>query len=61
MFPSRPRRSAAALAEHPAGITLKALARIFLRVRIATVASLLQTLVSLGQTRALEGGRYMPD
>ena len=36
------------------------MARLFLRARAQTVTDLLKTLVSLGQARALDGGRYVP-
>lgn len=49
----------AALGEHPAGLTAEALARLFLRARADRVAEPLQTLVSLGQARALPDGRHV--
>jgi hypothetical protein len=49
----------AALADHPAGLTPEALARLFQRARTDRVAELLATLVSLGQARAIEGGRFV--
>jgi len=47
------------LAEHPNGLTPEQLARLFLRANSRLVSDLLQTLVSLGQARALEGGGYV--
>jgi hypothetical protein len=47
------------LAEHPTGLTPDQLARLFLRANVKLVSQLLQTLLSLGQARALEGGRYV--
>ena len=35
------------------------MARLFLRARTQTVTELLETLVSLGQARLLEDGRYV--
>ena len=47
------------LGGHPAGLTPEALARIFVRARSDRVADLLDTLVSLGQARAIENGRFV--
>ncbi len=41
------------LAEHSSGLTPEQLARLFLRANTKLVSELLQTLVSLGQARAL--------
>ena len=59
-LPEQAQAVRAALAEHPAGLTPEAMARLFLRARTQTVTDLLNTLVSLGQARALDGGRYVP-
>ena len=50
----------AALVGNPTGLTALATARLFLRARTQTVTDLLNTLVSLGQARALENGLYFP-
>ena len=47
------------LAEHHAGLTPEQLSRLFVRANTKLVSDLLRTLVSLGQARALEGGRYV--
>ncbi len=49
----------AALASQPAGMTAEQLARTFVRGQSKRVAELLETLVSLGQARALDDGRYV--
>jgi hypothetical protein len=48
-----------ALAAQPAGLTAERLAKTFLRARVDRVSELLETLASLGQVRALGGGRYV--
>ncbi|MGA2701912.1 MAG: RNA-binding protein [Isosphaeraceae bacterium] len=50
----------AVLAEQPTGLTPDQLARLFLRANTQRVTDMLDTLVSLGQARALEGGLYVP-
>ncbi|MGC8644070.1 MAG: hypothetical protein ACP5XB_29775 [Isosphaeraceae bacterium] len=59
-LPEQAQAVRAALAENPAGLTAEATARLFLRARTQTVTDLLNTLVSLGQARALENGLYFP-
>ena len=49
----------AALASQTAGMTPEQLARTFVRGQSKRVAELLETLVSLGQARALDEGRYV--
>ena len=58
-LPEQAQAVRAVLAEHPAGLTPEQLARLFLRANTKLVAELLQTLVSLGQARALEGEAYV--
>jgi hypothetical protein len=48
------------LAEHPSGLTPDQLARLFQCANKQLVSDLLKTLVSLGQARTLEDGRYVP-
>ena len=48
------------LADQPTGLTPEQLARLFLRANTGRVTDMLNTLVSLGQARALKGGRYLP-
>jgi hypothetical protein len=40
-------------------VTPEQLAKTFLRARVEKVAELLETLASLGQSRVVEGGRYV--
>jgi hypothetical protein len=47
-----------ALAAQPEPVTAEQLARNFARARTDRVADLLETLVTLGQARTLEDGRY---
>lgn len=49
----------AVLAEYPSGLTAEQLARLFARAKIKLISDLVETLVSLGQARALERGRYV--
>ena len=49
----------AALASQPAGMTAEQLARMFIRGQTKRVAELLETLVSLGQARGLDDGRFV--
>jgi hypothetical protein len=58
-LPEQAQAVRAVLSEHPAGLSPEQLARLFLRANTRLVADLLNTLVSLGQARALEGGRYV--
>ena len=58
-LPEQAQAVRAALAENPAGLTAEAMARRFLRARTQTVTELLKTLVSLGQARSLEDGRFV--
>jgi hypothetical protein len=58
-LPEQAQSVRAALAENPAGLTADQLARLFLRANTKLVAELLQTLVSLGQARALSSGVYV--
>jgi hypothetical protein len=58
-LPEQARAVRAALAEHPAGLTPNHLARLFVRANTKLVSDLLQTLVSLGQARGLEGNVYV--
>jgi hypothetical protein len=48
-----------ALAAQPAPVTAEAMARQFTRARKDKVEELLQTLVTLGQVREVEGGMFM--
>jgi len=50
-----------ALAAQPGPAGVETLARCFTRARKDRVAELLETLVTLGQARKLEGGMYMGD
>jgi hypothetical protein len=59
-LPEQAQAVRAALAANPAGLTPDQMARLFLRARTQTVTDLLNTLVSLGQARALENGLYFP-
>ena len=59
-LPEQAQAVRAVLAEHPTGLTPEQLARLFLRASTHRVTDMLNTLVSLGQARALEGGRYVP-
>ena len=58
-LPEQAQAVRAVLAEHSSGLTPEQLARLFLRANTKLVSDLLQTLVSLGQARALEGGGYV--
>jgi len=58
-LPEQAQAVRAVLAEHSSGLTPEQLARLFLRANTKLVSELLQTLVSLGQARALEGGGYI--
>jgi len=58
-LPEQAQAVRAVLAEHPSGLTPEQLARLFVRANTKLVSDLLQTLVSLGQARALEGGGYV--
>jgi len=58
-LPEQPQAIRAVLAEHPSGLAPEQLARLFLRANTRLISELLQTLVSLGQARALEGGGYV--
>jgi hypothetical protein len=58
-LPEQAQAVRAVLAEHSSGLTPEQLARLFLRANTKLVSELLQTLVSLGQARALEGGGYV--
>ena len=58
-LPEQAQAVQAVLAEHPNGLTPEQLARLFLRANTKLVAELLQTLVSLGQARALASGEYV--
>ncbi len=59
-LPEQAQAVRAVLAEQPAGLTPEQLARIFLRANTQRVTDMLNTLVSLGQARVLEGDRYVP-
>jgi hypothetical protein len=59
-LPEQAQAVRAALAENPAGLTADQMARVFLRARTQTVKDLLETLVSLGQARLVDDGRYVP-
>ena len=59
-LPEQAQAVRAVLAEQPTGLTPEQLARLFLRANTQRVTDMLNTLVSLGQARALEGGRYVP-
>ena len=58
-LPEQAQAVRAVLAEQPTGLTPEQLARLFLRANTQRVTDMLNTLVSLGQARALEGGRYI--
>jgi hypothetical protein len=58
-LPEQAQAVRAVLAENPSGLTAEQLARLFLRANTKLVSELLQTLVSLGQARALESGGYV--
>ncbi len=58
-LPDQAQAVRAVLAEHPNGLTPEQLARLFLRANTKLVAELLQTLVSLGQARALESDGFV--
>jgi hypothetical protein len=58
-LPEQAQAVRAALAEHASGLTPEQPARHFLRANTKLVSELLQTLVGLGQARALHGGRYV--
>jgi hypothetical protein len=58
-LPERAQAVRAVLAENPAGLTPEQLAQLFMRANSKLVSDLLQTLVSLGQARDVEGGRYV--
>jgi hypothetical protein len=45
--------------DRPTGMTPEQLARTFVRGQVKRVSDLLETLVSLGQARALDDGRYV--
>lgn len=59
-LPEQAQAVRAALSEQPTGLTPDQLSRLFLRANTQRVTDMLNTLVSLGQARALEGGRYVP-
>jgi len=59
-LPEQAQAVRAVLADQPSGLTPDQLARLFLRANTQRVTDMLNTLVSLGQARALEGGRYVP-
>ena len=59
-LPEQAQAVRAVLAEQPTGLTPEQLARLFLRANTQRVTDMLNTLVSLGQARALGGGRYVP-
>ncbi|WP_169981214.1 class I SAM-dependent DNA methyltransferase [Tautonia rosea] len=58
-LPEQVKAVRSALSSHPSGISPDPLARTFLRARADRVQELLDALVSLGQARELEGGRYV--
>jgi hypothetical protein len=58
-LPEQAQAVRAVLAERSSGLTPEQLARLFLRANTKLVSDLLQTLVSLGQARALEDGGYV--
>jgi hypothetical protein len=49
----------AALSAYPGGLTPEQLAKTFLRARVDRVSELLETLVSLGQARVTDDGRFV--
>ena len=59
-LPEQAQAVRAVLAEQPTGLTPEQLARLFLRANTQRVTDMLNTLVSLGQARTLEGDRYVP-
>ena len=59
-LPEQAQAVRAVLAVQPTGLTPEQLARLFLCANTRRVTDMLNTLVSLGQARALEGGRYLP-
>jgi len=48
-----------ALADHPAGLTVEELAKLFLKANRQRVSDLLETLIVLGQARSLPGDRFV--
>ena len=58
-LPEQAQAVRAALASRPGGLTSDQLARTFVRGQTKRVAELLDTLVSLGQARRLEDGRFV--
>jgi hypothetical protein len=58
-LPEQAQAVRAVLADHSTGLSPEQLARLFARANTKLVSELLQTLVSLGQARALEGGAYV--
>ena len=58
-LPEQAQSVRAVLAEQPTGLTPEQLARLFLRANTQRVTDMLNTLVSLGQARTLEGDRYV--
>ena len=59
-LPEQAQAVRAVLAEQSTGLTAQQLARLFLRANTQRVTDMLNTLVSLGQARILEGDRYVP-
>jgi hypothetical protein len=59
-LPEQAQAVRAVLAEQSTGLTSEQLARLFLRANTHRVTDMLNTLVSLGQARMLEGDRYVP-
>ena len=59
-LPEQAQAVRAVLAEQATGLTAEQLARLFLRAHTQRVTDMLNTLVSLGQARMLEEGRYVP-
>ena len=59
-LPEQAQAVRAVLADQPTGLTPEQLARLFLRANTQRVTDMLNTLVSLGQARVLEEGRYVP-
>ena len=59
-LPEQAQAVRAVLADQPTGLTPEQLARLFLRANTQRVTDMLNTLVSLGQARMLEEGRYVP-
>lgn len=57
-LPERARALRQMLATQPGVVTPEQLARKFMRARVERVEELLQTLVSLGQAREVETGRF---